>query len=168
MVELDVAAVLTIPRRLKSLEVVRRGFMSNFLFKYQQCLWCAGHGSGNLGKLTPAKEENPKKERAALDPAEDISLDDTGNVVVPEEIVIGKSNELFGNKIYAAPEAVEEVTSGLSKDPFHIENTFHKVQDAVQKQIKKEVIDVANKIISSNRERRNRSKGRSMSIFLEN
>ena len=98
------------------------------------------------------KRKNPKKERAALDPAEDISLDDTGNVVVPEEIVIGKSNELFGNKIYAAPEAVEEVTSGLSKDPFHIENTFHKVQDAVQKQIKKEVIDVANKKLSAQTE----------------
>lgn len=146
MVELDAAAVLTIPRRLKSLEVVRRGFMSNFLFQNISNVFGApGTVREILEKLTPAKEENPKKERAALDPAEDISLDDTGNVVVPEEIVIGKSNELFGNKIYAAPEAVEEVTSGLSKDPFHIENTFHKVQDAVQKQIKKEVIDVANK-----------------------
>lgn len=33
MVELDAAQVLSIPRKLKSAEVVRRGFMSNFLFQ---------------------------------------------------------------------------------------------------------------------------------------
>lgn len=33
MVELDAAKVLSIPRKLKSTEVVRRGFLSNFLFQ---------------------------------------------------------------------------------------------------------------------------------------
>ena len=33
MIELDAAAVLSIPRKLKSQEVVRHGFMSNFLFQ---------------------------------------------------------------------------------------------------------------------------------------
>ena len=33
MVELDAEKVLSIPRRIRSLEVVRRGFMSNFLFQ---------------------------------------------------------------------------------------------------------------------------------------
>ena len=33
MVELDAEKVLTIPRRIKSVEVVKKGFMSNFLFQ---------------------------------------------------------------------------------------------------------------------------------------
>ena len=33
MIELDAEKVLSIPRKIRSLEVVRRGFMSNFLFQ---------------------------------------------------------------------------------------------------------------------------------------
>ena len=33
MTELDAEKVLSIPRKIRSLEVVRRGFMSNFLFQ---------------------------------------------------------------------------------------------------------------------------------------
>lgn len=33
MIKLDAEQVLSIPRKIRSLEVVRRGFMSNFLFQ---------------------------------------------------------------------------------------------------------------------------------------
>lgn len=41
MVELDAEKVLSIPRKIKSQEVVKRGFMSDFLSEYIQCVPCA-------------------------------------------------------------------------------------------------------------------------------
>ena len=40
LVELDAEKVLTIPRKIRSVEVVKRGFMSNFFVsEHQQYLW---------------------------------------------------------------------------------------------------------------------------------
>ncbi len=62
MVELDAASVLSIPRALKSQEVVRKGFMCNFLFKNISNVFGAPSIVREIvEKLTPAAEVQQKK-----------------------------------------------------------------------------------------------------------
>ncbi len=101
MVELDAAAVLSIPRRLKSREVVRRGFMSNFLFTNITNIFSAPAVVKEIvEKLTPAHEEAPRNRGNSLDSISSVHLDSQGEISVSNEIVIGKSQKLFGEKIY--------------------------------------------------------------------
>jgi len=61
MIELDAAAVLSIPRKLKSQEVVRHGFMSNFLFQNISNIFGAPAAVRQIvEKLAPAHEETGK------------------------------------------------------------------------------------------------------------
>lgn len=109
MVELDAAQVLSIPRKLKCTEVVRRGFMSNFLFNNIANVFGAPKAVQEiLSNLTPAQEE-PKKKQTLLPDAPDIPLDTDGNVDISEERIIGTSQDIFGSKIYS------DITSELEK-----------------------------------------------------
>ncbi|MDI9205737.1 DEAD/DEAH box helicase family protein [Ligilactobacillus saerimneri] len=102
MVELDAKQVMSIPRRLKSQEVVKRGFMSNFLFTNIDRVFGAPAAVREILKeLVPTKEANPKKGNATLENVDDIAVNDQGKVDVPNERVIGKFKDLFGDKIYA-------------------------------------------------------------------
>ena len=101
MVKLDAAAVLSIPRRLKSQEVVRRGFMCNFLFQNISNIFGAPAVVREIvEKLTPAQEEIRKPKQNSLAGMNTIELDENGGVLIDNEIVIGKTQGLFGAKIY--------------------------------------------------------------------
>lgn len=101
MVELDAAAVLSIPRRLKSVEVVRRGFISNFLFQNISNVFGAPSVVTEIvKKLSPAQEEKIKPKSESLDHTAEVPVDADGNVDIPKEIVIGRSQDIFGDKIY--------------------------------------------------------------------
>ena len=100
MVELDAQQVLSIPRKIKSQDVVRKGFMSNFLFANISNIFGAPNVVTNiLKKIAPAHEEGTKKDDKT-DAASKISLDNNGEVEVSEEFVVGKSKKIFGEKIY--------------------------------------------------------------------
>lgn len=97
MIELDAEKVLSIPRSIHAKEVVRRGFMSNFLFQNVGNIFNAPKEVLDiLQKFEPIKEPVRIKE----DTKEKLNLDDEGNVVIPEEQVIGTANDVFGEKIY--------------------------------------------------------------------
>lgn len=101
MTELDAAAVLSIPRRLKSQEVVRRGFMSNFLFQNISNVFGAPAIVREIvEKLTPAHEEGKKVNPQKLNGMDTVTVDENGEVEIPSEIVVGKTQGLFGPKIY--------------------------------------------------------------------
>ena len=105
MTELDARAVLSIPRKLKSREVVRHGFISNFLFQNISNVFGApGIIKEIVGKLTPAQEDPKKNKRDAVNRIEEVPVNEEGEVEIPAEIVIGKTQDLFGDKIYAALE----------------------------------------------------------------
>ncbi|MBM0845352.1 restriction endonuclease [Staphylococcus saprophyticus] len=112
MHEIDASEVLTIPSRITSREVVKRGFMSNLLFAN-----IAGIFSGDspfkeiLDKIPP--EKNKRLEEPRELEVTDPHLDEEGEVEIPEEVVLGKSKDLFGEKIYAPIEVVEEVTKSI-------------------------------------------------------
>ncbi len=99
MVELDPIQVLTIPRHIKSEEVVHRGFMSNFLFQNISNIFSAPTIVEEiLDKMTPAPEQTPVK--GNLSKISEIHVDKNGGVEVPNEIIIGKEQELFDDKVY--------------------------------------------------------------------
>lgn len=101
MVELDAEQILSIPRRLKCREVVRRGFMSNYLFANISGIFGAPTVVRDIiSRITPAQEFDMEKARAKLAGMEDIPVNEQGEVEVPEEIVIGRSREIFGPKVY--------------------------------------------------------------------
>lgn len=110
MHEINASEVMTIPSRITSREVVKRGFMSNLLFAN-----IAGIFSGNspfkeiLDKIPPEKNKrlDRRKEITVTDP----HLNEDGEVEIPTEVVVGKSRELFGEKIYAPIEVVDVVSS---------------------------------------------------------
>lgn len=114
MHEISASEVLTIPIRITSKEIVKRGFMSNLLFAN-----ISGIFSGDspfkeiLDKIPP--EKNKKLEKRREIPITDPYLNDNGEVEIPKEVVIGKSKELFGNKIYTTTEVVNDVVSSLEE-----------------------------------------------------
>ena len=114
MHEIDASEVLTIPSRITSREVVKRGFMSNLLFAN-----IAGIFSGDspfkeiLDKIPPEKNKRLEKPREV--PMTDPHLNEEGEVEIPPEVVLGKSKDLFGEKVYAPIEVVEEVTKSIDE-----------------------------------------------------
>lgn len=114
MIELDAEKVLSIPRSIHAKEVVRRGFMSNFLFQNVGNIFNAPKEVLDiLQKFEPIKEPVGIKE----DTKEELNLDDEGNVLIPEEQVIGTANDVFGEKIYGDIEQslIDTVTT-IQKD----------------------------------------------------
>lgn len=101
MIELDAAKVLSIPRKLKCDDVVRRGFMSNYLFQnIGRVFGASGVIKTILEKLKPATE-GKKRDIESLPTGEHLHVNDEGEVDIPEEIVIGQAKNVFGYKEYA-------------------------------------------------------------------
>lgn len=119
MVELNAAQVLSIPRKLKSEEVVRRGFMSNFLFANIGRIFAAPQEVKDiLDKLTPAKEEIHKEDH--LDELTDgsVPVDENGQVDIPDEKIIGTAHDIFGPKIYdTMNEGIQDVVDSFHEMP---------------------------------------------------
>lgn len=144
MVELDAAQVLSIPRKLKSQEVVRHGFMSNFLFQNISNIFGApGIVKEIVEKLSPAREDPKKRGTENLQHISDISVDGNGNAEVSNEIVIGKAQGLFGEKHYQEIAAeIEPRLSGLSGSGSisAVEQSISKLADTVKERIRQEVV----------------------------
>ena len=144
MVELNAAQVLSIPRKLKSMEVVRHGFISNFLFKNISNVFGApGIVRDIVEKLTPASEDPKKHDKDNLKNISDISVDDDGNVEISNEIVIGKTQELFGEKKYEEiVSSFEPQISGIAKDSSisAVESSMKTLVDTVKEKVKEEFV----------------------------
>ena len=101
MIELDAEKVLSIPRRIKSREVVKSGFMNNYLFT--DALGIIFHAPQDLidiiTSFTPV-EEPSKRANVTPDTAEEFAIGDDGEVEITDEHIIGLEPEIFGEKIY--------------------------------------------------------------------
>ena len=141
MVELDAAKVLEIPRKIRSVEVVKRGFMSNFLFQ-------------NIGNIFSAPKEvidiintfTAVAEPKEIVPSEtrlDGFLDDTGQPAIPNEYVIGTASDIFGEKIYDTREEVNTLFAESEEAEYKSESMTSKLQAVVKECIIKDIIDTA-------------------------
>lgn len=109
MIELDAEKVLSIPRKIRSQEVVRRGFMSNYLFQNISGIFGAPQEVIDIiSQFQPIEEPKAKAIPITTTTQEDLSIDpETGEVSIPEEQIIGTATEVFGEKIYAPVESGE-------------------------------------------------------------
>ncbi len=107
MIELDAEKVLSIPRKIRSREVVRRGFMSNFLFQNIANIFGAPEVARDIiNKFEPVREPVDK-----VPSPEELSLNEKGDVEIAEEFVISKTEAIFGEKIYGAvAQAIKDQT----------------------------------------------------------
>ncbi len=100
MVSLDATQVLTVPRKMKSTDVVRRGFMSNYLFKNVANVFAASSEILTIiNKFQPIRETKDFHD-IQKDDIDDLPLDNQGNVDVNKDLIIGVSHDVFGEKIY--------------------------------------------------------------------
>ncbi len=100
MIELDAAKVLSIPRHIKSQEVVRRGFLSNFLFQNISNVFGAPSVVKSIiEKIAPSNEDSISR-REAKEPITDVPVNEKGEIEIPTELVIGETQKLFGDKVY--------------------------------------------------------------------
>lgn len=126
MIELDAEKVLTIPRHIHAREVVERGFMSNFLFANISGIFGAPKEIIEVINNMQALEEPKKLTPAEVDEttADNLHLNEDGEVEIPKEQIIGTETDLFGEKVYAnindqLTEAVEEIQKNvkMAQDP---------------------------------------------------
>lgn len=148
MVELDAAQVLSIPRRLKCQEVVRAGFMCNYLFNICNVFGASSAVLDILGKLPTAHEEKRKDDPAALEGVSSVHVGDDGEVEIPEEIVIGQAQNYFSDKIYEDVPAIQNQAEQLTQTPVApgsasvVDDQLQKLAEQVKGAIKKRVAPV--------------------------
>lgn len=126
MVDLDAEQVLSIPRKIHSREVVRRGFMCDFLFQNISNIFHApAEVIETLQQLEPYKA--PREDLGVkAGTADELNLDENGEVSIPDEQVIGKSKDLFGDKVYGNinNELNSVIDSIVSEKPENPEEDF--------------------------------------------
>lgn len=160
MHEINATEVLTIPTRITSMEVVKRKFMSNLLFAN-----IAGIFSGDspfkdiLDKIKPEKNKRltDRREINVTTPM----LDVDGNVDIPEDIVINKTKDIFGEKIYktidipakieipAINEITKKIANSLDTGFSNLKDQFNLNKTQTDK-AKNEVLTVVNDVIKKN------------------
>lgn len=133
MIELDAEKVLVIPRKIRSQEVVRRGFMSNYLFQNISNIFGAPQEVLDIiQQFTPVDEPKAKAEIDA-DAANNLPLDENGDIQLDDEFVIWKAADVFGPKIFddvavKFDDAVAKVAVGEQKRDDELEKlkaVFH-------------------------------------------
>ncbi len=142
MVELDAEKVLSIPRKIRSLEVVRRGFMSNFLFQNISNIFGAPREVIDIiTKVSPVEEGDcvdvsPKAR-------EQVTLDENGEVKIADDIVIGRSQGLFGAGLYdEMSEEVDKETTRVAEETKDLseKERLEQLQKAIDKNVGKEIV----------------------------
>ena len=122
MVELDAERVLSIPRKIRSREVVRRGFMSDFLFQNISNVFRAPvEVIEILQSFEPYKAPNDDL-GVRRDTADELSLNEDGDVEIPSEQVVGLADGMFGDKVYGdiaddLDEVIDSIVLEKSEDP---------------------------------------------------
>lgn len=144
MVELDAEKVLSIPRKIRSQEVVRRGFMSDFLFQNISHVFHAPQEVIDIITAFMPVQEPSKKADITPDTSEELSLDGNGEVSLEEGYVIGRSAELFGEKIYESiPNKLNDVISDINMVRDSTEYSAEKLKQTLHTEAVKTIIDMA-------------------------
>lgn len=107
MVELDAEKVLSIPRRIKAKDVVRRGFMHNYLFQNVSRVFGSSSEIYDIINSFDAvgKGTTDNVEKESFDNS---TVDEDGNVTLNEDYVEQQAEELFGDRIYDIQKDIEE------------------------------------------------------------
>ena len=145
MVELDAEKVMSIPRKIRSQEVVRRGFMSDFLFQNIANVFRAPQEVLDIiGSFTPIKEQDAEL-GITEDTGKDLSLDDNGEVSLTEDYVIGKATEVFGDKLYSdiGQTLIDKIDEIKAETPNSTDDEFERLKVMFNTQAVAPIIETA-------------------------
>lgn len=139
MIELDAEKVMSIPRKIRSQEVVRRGFMSDFLFQNISNVFHAPKAVTDIiSGLTPVSEKESGLP-INQDTAKDLSLDENGDVSLPKDYIIGKAKEVFGEKVYA--DIGQALVDNVNKITAETPETFDDELEQLKQIFKTQAVD---------------------------
>ena len=142
MITLDAEKVLSIPRKIHAVEVVRRGFMSNFLFQNISNIFSAPQEVVNIIKqFEPVKEPVPVTKNTK----DDLSINDKGEVELSQTTIdIGVDN-IFGEKIYAVVDDLQDTIEEIQKKPTDIkkDTTFEALKEQFKATVTEPLISTA-------------------------
>lgn len=145
LVELDAREVLSIPRKIRSVEVVRRGFMSNFLFQNISNVFSAPKEVLDIIEQLEAVEEPAGKINLTKEVRDDLSLNENGEVELSEEYVIGKTKDVFGKKIYDKDfsDKINDAFAQIEDAPEETDAAIDRLKDFVKARAVKDVVETA-------------------------
>ncbi len=144
MMQIDEHKVLSIPRKIKCEEVVRRGFMSNLLFRNIANIFSAPSIVGEiLKKMDKAHEERGRSTSTNLDEAGNVSVDDNGEVMIPEELIIGQEQQIFGDKLYKTFEEIEDEIPMAAESADQVMTAINRVGDSLKAAVEQNIINPA-------------------------
>lgn len=114
MITLDAEKVLSIPRKIHAVEVVRRGFMSNFLFQNISNIFSAPQEVVNI-----IKQFEPVKEPVPVTPStkQDLSINDEGDVELSQTTIDIGVEDVFGEKMYAVVDELQSTIEDIQQKP---------------------------------------------------
>jgi len=104
LIELDAEKVLSIPRKIKSMEVVKRGFMSNFLFQNINNIFSAPREIIDIIEQFEPVDEPKNKGTLSDEVKQDLHVDENGNVNLSDDYVEEQTKDIFGPKVYGVTE----------------------------------------------------------------
>lgn len=134
MVEIDAQAVMTIPSQIRAAEVIKRGFMSNFLFDNIAGIFRASQMVLDILDDLPVEQQGKISQAPDMLELPDIEVDEEGQVQVAEEVVINRQEVLFGTKVYDLLDTVEEMVDQLES----VDKTFVRT---VQKEVSSTLVE---------------------------
>lgn len=141
MIELDAEKVLSIPRKIRSQEVVRRGFMSDYLFQNIANVFHAPPEVINILENLTAVQEPKQGVGVNPETAEELGIDENGEINVSDEVVIGISQDIFGDRIYnEIPGKLKEAVSSLQLEQSADQDDEKKAIDALKEKFHKETV----------------------------
>ena len=143
LVELDAEKVLTIPRKIRSVEVVKRGFMSNFLFQNISNIFGAPKEVIDIITSFEPVDEPKSKVNLTDEVQKDLALDENGEVALTDEYVIGRTQDVFGDKIYDLTVQVQDTMLQIERIPDSSQKVIDRLKEAVKQGAVKAVVETA-------------------------
>ena len=152
MIVLDAEKVLSIPRKIRSQEVVRRGFMSNYLFQNISGIFNAPQEVIDIiSQFTPVEEPKSKEIPITPETKDELNINpETGEVEIPQEHIIGTATDIFGEKIYGAVEdgtfdtQIKDAFENTSaKTPEETRTAFDEFKEKFKEETVRGIIDIA-------------------------
>ncbi|MGN0384625.1 MAG: DEAD/DEAH box helicase family protein [Lachnospiraceae bacterium] len=143
LVELDAEKVLTIPRKIRSVEVVKRGFMSNFLFQNISNIFGAPKEVIDIITSFEPVDEPKSKVNLTDEVQKELSLDENGEVALTDEYVIGRTQDVFGDKIYDLTVQVQDTMLQIERTPDSSKKAIDKLKEVVKQGAVKAVVETA-------------------------
>lgn len=148
MIELDAEKVLSIPRKIRSIEVVRRGFMSNFLFQNISNIFNAPQEIIDIiQNFEPIsqKDINP----VTTEDRKSVPINDDGELEIDNEYVIGQARDIFGDKIYGEiTDTIAAKTAEIVKNSPETQ-IIKQLQETFKTELIEPVMEMTNSIYGS-------------------